>query len=138
MRVRKKLLAVVMMVFIVISSAAYALITADGDTPSKENGEILPPVTKFVAVVNSAYSIDIFVCVNITDGLTEEEAMLIAGTTFTQVKGEYVWRRLDTLTYDDTQIKAHYSWGLDETDLGHIYEMTADLTTLQIVVDHCH
>jgi hypothetical protein len=69
--------------------------------------------------------------------LTEKEAELIAGTTFIQVKGEYVWRRLDTLTFDDTQITAHYAWGCDETDLGHTYDMTADLTTLQITVDHC-
>ena len=96
-----------------------------------------PSVTKFEVVVNGMRSVDVFVCVNMSDGLTEKEAELITGTTFIQVKGEYVWRRLDTLTFDDTQIKAHYTWGYNENDLGHIYDMTAILTTLQITVDHC-
>jgi hypothetical protein len=136
-RLRKKLLVVVMMVAIAVSSVAYAWVVRDEGTRAKENGEILPGVTKFEALVNGMRSMDVFVCVNISDGLTEKEAELIAGTTFIQVKGEYVWRRLDTLTFDDTQIRAHYAWGCDETDLGHIYDMTADLTTLQITVDHC-
>lgn len=133
----KKMLVVAMMVAIAVSSVGYAWVARDEGTRAKENGETLPDVTKFEALINGMNSIDVFVCVNISDGLTEKEAELIAGTTFIQVKGEYVWRRLDTLTFDDTQIRAHYAWGYDETDLGHIYDMTADLTTLQITVDHC-
>ena len=136
-RLRKKLLVVAMMIAIAVSSVAYAWVARDEGTRAKENGETLPGVTKFEALVNGMRSLDVFVCVNISDGLTEKEAELIAGTTFIQVKGEYVWRRLDTLTFDDAQIRAHYVWGYDETDLGHIYDMTADLTTLQITVDHC-
>jgi hypothetical protein len=136
-RLRKKLLVVAMMIAIAVSSVAYAWVARDEGTRAKENGETLPGVTKFEALVNGMRSMGVFVCVNISDGLTEKEAELIAGTTFIQVKGEYVWRRLDTLTFDDTQIRAHYAWGYDETDLGHIYDMTADLTTLQITVDHC-
>lgn len=131
------MLVVAMMVAIAVSSVGYAWVARDEGTRAKENGETLPDVTKFEALINGMNSIDVFVCVNISDGLTEKEAELIAGTTFIQVKGEYVWRRLDTLTFDDTQIRAHYAWGYDETDLGHIYDMTADLTTLQITVDHC-
>ncbi|MDH5754073.1 MAG: hypothetical protein OEY95_02540 [Candidatus Bathyarchaeota archaeon] len=134
---RKKLLVVAMMIAIAVSSVVYAWVARDEGIRAKESGETLPGVTKFEALVNGMKSMDVFVCVNISDGLTEKEAELIAGTTFIQVKGEYVWRRLDTLTFDDTQIRAHYAWGYDETDLGHIYDMTADLTTLQITVDHC-
>ena len=136
-KMRKKLLVIVIMVSIAVSSVAYAWLARDEGTRAKENEETLPGVTKFEAVVNGMKRLDVFVCVNISDGLTEKEAELIAGTTFIHVKGEYVWRRLVTLTFDDTQIKAHYVWGYDETDLGHIYDMTADLTTLQITVDHC-
>ncbi|NIU38488.1 hypothetical protein GWN65_00515, partial [Candidatus Bathyarchaeota archaeon] len=46
------------------------------------------------------------------------------------VMGEYVTHRLDTLTFDDTQIEAHYTWGHSEIDMGHVFDMTADLTTL--------
>ena len=125
------------MVSIAVSSLAYAWLARDDGTQAGGNEKAVPGVTKFEAVINGMRNMDVFVCVNISDGLTEKEAELIAGTTFIQVKGEYVWRRLDTLTFDDTQIKAQYAWGYDETDLGHVYDMTADLTTLQIVVDHC-
>lgn len=137
MRLRKKLLFVVMMIAISVPLAAYAGIEEDKGAWTDGNQEAPSDVTKFEVVVNGMRSMDVFVCVNISDGLTEKEAELIAGTTFFHVKGEYVWRRLNTLTFDDTQIMAHYTWGCDETDLGHVYDMTADLTTLQITVDHC-
>jgi len=137
MKLRKKLLVVALMVAIAVSFIAYAWATRDEGARAEKNQETPSDVTKFEAVVNGMRSMDVFVCVNISDGLTEKEAELIAGTTFIQVKGEYVWRRLDALTFDDTQIKAHYAWGYDKTDLGHVYDMTADLTTLQITVDHC-
>jgi len=94
-------------------------------------------VTEFKAVVNGMRDVDVFVCVDISDGLTKKEAELIVGTTFILVMGEYVTHRLDTLTFDDTQIEAHYTWGYSETDMGHVFNMTADLTTLQIAVTHC-
>jgi len=137
MRLRKKLLVVALMIAISLPLVAYAWIEIGKGVWTEKNQEATSDVTEFEAVVNGMRSVDVFVCVNISDGLTEKEAELIAGTTFIQVKGEYVWRRLDTLTFDDTQIKAHYSWGYDKTHLGHVYNMTADLTTLQIVVDHC-
>ena len=136
-RLRKRLLVVALMIAIAVSSVAYAWVARDEGARAKENGETSPGVTKFEALVNGMRSMDVFVCVNISDGVTQQEAELIAGTTFIYVKGESVWRRLETLTFDDTQIKAHYAWGLNEADLGHIYDMTADLTTLQIVVNHC-
>lgn len=94
-------------------------------------------VTKFKAVVNGMWSIDVFVCVNISDGLTEKEAELIVGTTFILVKGDYVMHRLVTLTFDNTEIEAHYIWGVDEDDMGHVFDVTVDLATLEITVSHC-
>ena len=100
--------------------------------------ELVPSdVTKFKAVVNGMWSVDVFVCVNISDGLTEKEAELIVGTTFIQVKGDYVTHRLDTLIFDDAKIEAHYTWGVDENDMGHVFDVTADLTTLLMTVTHC-
>ncbi|MCW3980314.1 MAG: hypothetical protein NWF11_02455 [Candidatus Bathyarchaeota archaeon] len=135
---KKKLLVVTLMMTILFPLVAYAWIEMGEGVGTGKNQEALLDVTKFEAVVNGMKSMDVFVCVNISDGLTEKEAELIAGTTFIQVKGEYVWHQLNTLTFDDTQISAHYTWGCDETDLGHVYDMTADLTTLQITVDHCY
>ncbi|MCW4027823.1 MAG: hypothetical protein NWE76_10125, partial [Candidatus Bathyarchaeota archaeon] len=97
---RKKLLVVAMMAAISLPLVAYAWIEIDKGVWTETNQETPSDVTKFEAVVNGMRSIDVFVCVNISDGLTEKEAELIAGTTFIHVKGEYVWRRLDTLTFD--------------------------------------
>ena len=94
-------------------------------------------VTKFTAVVNEMRSVDVLVHVDISNGLTEEDAELIAEATFIEVMGERVLHQLDTLTFNDTQIKAHYTWGVDENDMGHVFDMTADLTKLLITVAHC-
>ncbi|MHA2427413.1 MAG: carboxypeptidase-like regulatory domain-containing protein [Candidatus Hermodarchaeia archaeon] len=97
-------------------------------------------VTKFTAVVNGMRDVNVFVNVDLSNGLTREEAEWIAEATFIEVMGESwgeVMHRLDTLTFNDTQINAHYTWGIDENDMGHVFGMTADLTTLLITVNHC-
>jgi len=137
MRLRKKLLVVALMVAIVLPLVAYAWIEMDEGAWAEKNQEAPSDVTEFRAIVNGVRSVDVFVCVNISDGLTEKEAELIVGTTFILVMGDYVTDRLDTLIFDDTQITAHYAWGHDENDMGHVFDMTADLTTLQITVSHC-
>ena len=131
------MLIAIMIVAICLPLVAYAKIELDKNVSTEKNEDPSSAVIKFDVVVNGMKNIEVYVCVNLSDGLTEKEAELIAGITFIHVKGEYVWRRLDTLTFDDTQIQANYIWGCSKTDLGHIYNMTADLTTLQITVDHC-
>ena len=96
-----------------------------------------PDVIKLMAVVNGMRYVSVFVRVDISDGLTREEAEQIAEATFIQVMGEEVAYQLDTLTFNDTQIEAHYTWGVDESDMEHVFDMTADLTTLLITVNHC-
>lgn len=96
-----------------------------------------PDVLKLMAVVNGMRYVSVFVRVNISDGLTREEAEQIAEATFIAVMGEEVVYQLDTLTFDDAQIEAHYIWGVDESDMGHVFGMTADLSTLLITVNHC-
>jgi hypothetical protein len=137
MNLRKKLVLIALIAAIALSSFAYAWVGKDNGNGIQETEDDLPSVTQFEVIVNGIRRLDVSVCVNISDGVSYQEAELIAGTTFIYVKGESVWRRLETLTFDDTQIKAHYAWGLNEADLGHVYDMTADLTTLQIVVNHC-
>ncbi len=103
----------------------------------EETDDTPADVTRFKAFVNGMWSVDVLVCVNLSDGLTEKEAELIVGTTFIQVLGDCVTHRLDTLTFDSTEIEAHYTWGINEDDMGHVFDVTADLTTLQITVTHC-
>lgn len=97
-------------------------------------------VTMFKAVINELWNVNITVPVVVSDGVTREEAEQIAETTFIEVMKESwgeVLHRLDTLTVNDTRITAHYTWGINENDLGHVFDMTADLTTLRITVTHC-
>jgi hypothetical protein len=97
-------------------------------------------VTTFKAVVNGMWDVDVVADVDICNGLTRAEAERIVEATFIEVMGKSwgeVMHRLDTLTFNDTQITAHYTWGLDKNDMGHIFDMTADLTTLLITVTHC-
>ncbi len=103
----------------------------------EEPSDTQPDATRFAAVVNEMESLDVYVCVNISDGLTEKEAELIVGTTFIVVMGDSVTHRLDTLTFDDTQIEAHYTWGHDENDMGHVFDVAANVTTRLITVSHC-
>jgi len=98
-----------------------------------------PPVrpTRFIAVVNEARKLDVYVDVDITDGVTQAEAKLIAETTFTAAMGEKALHRLDNLTQDGDLIKAHFSWGYSLQDLGHVFDMTVDLRSRSIIVTHC-
>ena len=93
--------------------------------------------TTFKVVVNTNPFSDLTVPVDLSTGLTQEKAELIAKATFVHVKGEKTLFRLDDLTFTDKQITARFTWGIDENDMGHIFELTADLTTLQITVIHC-
>jgi len=92
--------------------------------------------TRFTAVVNEGRKLDVVVDVDITDGVTEEEAQEIAETTFLTVMGNTT-HRLDSLIIGEQLIKAHFTWGVNEQDLGHIFDMTVDLTSLTIIVTHC-
>ena len=134
---RKKLLVAALVAVVSISLAAYAWAIYEGSR-ADDKQEAHPDATKFEAVVNETKNVDVYVCVDLSDGVTKEEAELIVGTTFIQVKGEYVTHRLDTLTFDDARIDAHYTWGYDEDDMGHVFDVTTDLATLQITVAHCY
>jgi len=92
--------------------------------------------TRFTAVVNEGRKLDVVVDVDITDGVTEEEAREIAETTFLTVMGNTT-HRLDSLVVEGQLIKVHFTWGVNEEDLGHIFDMTVDLTALIIIVTHC-
>ena len=135
MKVEKKLLVGTLMVVIAFSIVVYtgANQPPSGVTDNPSDTDTL----EFKAVVNEGRNVDVLVHVNISDGLTYEEAELIAEGTFIEVMGEEVMHRLDTVAFNDTEIEAHYTWGYNENDMGHVFDITADLTTLLITVTHC-
>jgi hypothetical protein len=93
--------------------------------------------TTFEVIVNGNEAPDLTVQVDLSNGLTEEEAKKIAEAAFVRTMGEAVLSRLDTLTYDDEQLTAHYTWGVDEDDMGHVFDSNANLVDLQITITHC-
>jgi hypothetical protein len=133
---RRRVLIVSLMLVIVIPFSAYALATFD-DVPTEKRHDDPSDMAPFTAVVNGGRNVDVDVPVDIGDGLTKEEAELIAEATFTTVMGHIRIHRLNTLTLKEAQMTAHYSWGYNENDLGHVFDMTVDLITLQITVSHC-
>lgn len=95
------------------------------------------PSTTFKVTRNGDDAPELSIQIDINNGLTEEEATSIAEATFIQTMGETVMHRLDILTFDDQQINAHYTWGYNENDMGHIFDLNADLQSLQITITHC-
>jgi len=94
------------------------------------------PKTVFEVILNGNEAPDLTVEVDLGNGLSEEEATKIVAAAFVRTMGAKI-HRLDTISYDDKQITAHYIWGYDENDMGHIFDLEADLTTLKIIIDHC-
>ncbi len=134
-KLKRTLLIVALIVVIAVSFSIYVLTTSEGVVAEKNQGS--SSVTNMRANVNEMRNVDVLVSIDISDGLTEVEANLIAELTFIQVMEQNVMHQLDTLTFNDTQITANYIWGYDENDMGHVFSMDVDLTTLRITVSHC-
>jgi len=101
------------------------------------NAEDPASSTIFKVFLNGNEAPDLTEQVDLGNGLTDAEAKHIAEAGFIQALGDEVLRRLDTINYDAQQITAHYTWGYDENDMGHILDLTADLDALQITITHC-
>ncbi len=134
-KLKRTLLIVAVILAITVSFSIYILVASEG--VQVENNQGSSGVTNMKAVINEKRNMDVLVSIDISDGLTEIEAKIIAELTFIQVMEQNVMHQLDTLTFNETQITANYIWGYDENDMGHVFSMDLDLTTLQITVSHC-
>lgn len=92
---------------------------------------------EFRVIVNGFRELDVLVLVNVNDGLSMKEAEQIADETFVQVMGGKVIHRLDMLTLNGNSIEAHYTWGVDERDMGHVFDIIGDIDSSSIIVTHC-
>jgi len=99
------------MIIIAVPLAAYAWTAYEGAAEGEDEGASAEEV-QFKTTVNGKSAEDV-IPFDISDALTEEEAKLIAETTFLQIMGQTVKRQLDLLTFTDTQVEAHYTWGCD-------------------------
>ena len=94
------------------------------------------PSTTFEVILNGNEVPDLTIQVDLTNGLTEDEAKDIVEAAFIRTL-EGKLHRLDSITYDNQKIVAHYIWGYDENDMGHIFDITAEITKLKITIVHC-
>lgn len=92
--------------------------------------------TTFEVILNGNEAPDLTVIVDLNDGLIEEEAKMISEIAFNQTLGDTL-HRLDDIAFNNEQISAHYIWGYNENDMGHIFDLTVDITTLKIRINHC-
>ncbi|PVX26964.1 MAG: hypothetical protein CW716_04800 [Candidatus Bathyarchaeum sp.] len=95
------------------------------------------PSTTFNVTVNGNQASDLTVQVNLSNNITEADAEKITEAAFLQTMGEQTIHELDTLTVDGTTITAHYKWGFDEADMGHVFDVTVDLSNQTITITHC-
>jgi hypothetical protein len=95
------------------------------------------PLATFAMVVNENSVADLIVPIELTESLTRQQAEKIANAAFIHVKGENTLFLLDSITFNDQEIFAHYIWGINENDMSHIFDLTADLINLQIEITHC-
>jgi hypothetical protein len=95
------------------------------------------PLATFDMVVNENPFSDLVMSIDLSESMNREKAERITDAVFIHVKGENALFRLDSLNFDDQEIVANYVWGLNEADMSHIFELSADLKSLHIEVVHC-
>jgi hypothetical protein len=100
-----------------------------------QEADITP--TTFDVNLNGNPAQNLTVQVDLGQNLTQPQATTIVEAAFNQTMGTQVMHQLDTLTYNATNITAHCTWGYGETDMGHVWDLTADLHALQLTVTHC-
>lgn len=95
------------------------------------------PLATFDVVVNENTFLDLVMSIDLSESMTKETAKRIADAVFIHVKGENTLFQLDTISFNDQEIVADYIWGVNEADMGHIFELSVDLKNLLIEVNHC-
>ena len=95
------------------------------------------PSTIFEVIVNEGDFSDLVVPVDLTQTMTKETAQRIADAAFIHVKGENILHQLDQIIISEKEILADYTWGYNQDDMSHTFEVTVDLTNQKVVVVHC-
>ena len=70
------------------------------------------------------------------DRLTMEWRELAAERVFAGIMGDTV-HRLDGLSLGGSRMEASYTWGVNENDMGHFFDISGDVASCTLVVTHC-
>ncbi len=83
-------------------------------------------------------AITIVVNINLTDGMNQDEAVLVANTLFDKALGQVVLHQLKSAEVDELGIwKVELTWGYSTEDLGHWFEAGIDPFNRTIVYNRC-
>ena len=93
-------------------------------------------LVEFKVVVNGQRQELVYVSVNLDDGLSREECELIAEKVFTGIMGDTM-HRLDELSVDGSSVNIGYTWGVNEGDMGHFFDISGDVASHTLTVTHC-
>jgi hypothetical protein len=131
---RRRRMAVLGLVLAVVVAGLVGLAWMSGLPTPDTDGEVLKTFSLFV---NGSSRGRISVLVPPNGTFTNGHAVRVSEEVFVTVKGSNVVHRLDGLSVEGNLIRAHYTWGVNESDMGHVYDMTLNVTKLTIEVTHC-
>jgi hypothetical protein len=94
------------------------------------------PLFEFRVLVNGQREIILYVPVNLDDGLTREDCEIIAERAFKEIMGD-VMHSLDEVNVDGSKMDASYTWGINESDMGHFFNISGDVASHTFTVTHC-
>jgi hypothetical protein len=93
-------------------------------------------LVEFKVVVNGQRNEVIYVLVYLNDGLSREECELIAEKVFTSIMGSTM-HRLNELSVDGSKLNVTFTWGVNEGDMGHFFDISGDVASHTLTVTHC-
>lgn len=85
-----------------------------------------------------AEAFTIVVNVDLTDGMNQDEAILVANTLFDKALAQTVLHQFKSAEVDDLGVwKVELTWGYSTEDLGHWFEAGIDPFNQTIVYNRC-
>jgi len=95
------------------------------------------PTATFEVNVNQDDFSDLIVAADLTEPVIRQLAQKIANAIFVHVKGENTLYQLNSMTFNNKEIIADYTWGYNQEDMSHVFELKVDLVNLKVDVVHC-
>jgi len=95
------------------------------------------PTALFEINVNNNDFSDLVVAVDFTQLITKETAKRIADAVFVHVKGENTLLQLNSISFNENEIVADYTWGYNQEDMNHTFELNVDIQNQTVEVIHC-
>ena len=93
-------------------------------------------LVEFNVSVNEQKEVILYIPVDLNDGISKEDCELIAEKVFTEIMGDAM-HRLDKLSINGSKMDASYTWGINENDMSHFFDISGDVASHALTVTHC-